>query len=56
MIDPNEVIRAQLEAKLARHPDVLARILQQAIDDAPKVAIEAKPVEPVKEVPKVEVR
>jgi len=55
MIDPNDVIRVQLEAKLARHPEVLARLLQQAIADAPQIVQEAKSVEPVKEEVKIEV-
>lgn len=55
IIDPADVIRAQLEEKLARHPEVYARMLQQAISEAPEPVAEVKKVEEVKEAPKVEV-
>ena len=46
-------MRAQLEAKLARHPELLARLLKQAIAEAPQVD-ETKVVEAAKEEVKVE--
>ena len=54
IVDPSDVLRSQLHAKLARHPEVLAKLLHQAIADAPQVVQEAKPAE-VKEEVKVEV-
>lgn len=49
------MLKVQLETKLARHPELLAKVLQQAIAEAPEVTMEA-PVETQKEEPKVEVK